>query len=144
MVFPNITGYYPSWRNIEVRLRSGRPLLDITAISYGDEIEEEIVMGAGALPRGRTRGRYKPGDGSITLLEPAFRTLISDMGNGWGDLITTITKTVHENSVTRVDVIEAARFLGEKTDDKESNDPLSHEIKMSYLRVKRDGKYLTS
>lgn len=140
--FPLINGYYPSWASVEVRLSSGRPFLDITAISYSDSIEEELVRGAGRNVRGRTRGRYNPEEGTLTLLEPAFRAFVAAFPPGWGDVITVINVQWREGGQTHNDVLEGVRFLGANGGGEEGPEALKREVKFSFLRLKRDGKYL--
>ena len=54
------------WSSIEVRTDGGAPLVAFTAISYDWTVERALVEGAGRKPLGMTRGRFKPGSGSIT------------------------------------------------------------------------------
>ena len=137
---PNINGREYSWASIEIRTDGEAPIVGCVAIKYGDGVEEGMVYGASRQPIGRTRGKYKPEDSSVTLLESAFRQVSSVPG--WMDRIRTITVQYSEPGMpTHTDVIEGARFLGAEGGGEEGTDALKREVKMSFLKLKRNGVY---
>ena len=55
----NRFGRVVGWNKVSVKL-FGRFLEGITELSYGDEVEQELVYGAGRMPIGKGEGNYKP------------------------------------------------------------------------------------
>lgn len=129
-----------SWASIEVRTDGEAPIVGILAVKYSDGIEETIVHAGRRQPIGRTRGKYKVDEVSITLLEWAARAITSQAG--WMDRIRTIVVQYSEEGAdTHTDVIEGVRFLGVDGGGEEGVDALKREIKCSALKIKRDGVY---
>ena len=64
-----VNGIYYGWSDITLKM----PGLDLGAqsIDYDDELEKELVYGAGSLPHGYGRGNYK-GNCKITFLKEEF------------------------------------------------------------------------
>jgi len=61
----NRFGRVMGWNKVTARL-FGRALEGITELEYKDEVEQELVYGAGRAPIGKGEGNYKP-SASITL-----------------------------------------------------------------------------
>lgn len=129
-----------SWASIEVRSDGEDPIVGIVAVKYSDGVEETIVHAGRRQPIGRTRGKYKVEEVSLTLLEWSARAIVSRAG--WMDRIRTIVVQYgEEGAATHTDVIEGVRFTGIDGGGEEGTDPLKREIKCSALKIKRDGVY---
>lgn len=134
----------PSWVDIRLDI-DGEELTGFESVSFGDKIEDEMVYGAGRLPRGRTRGTYVTEDGSLAVHKDVEIELIRRFGDGWGDKKFQITETIGlpdgTNSIT---VVESCRFKGSGGGGEKGNSALTRELPFSFMRIKRDGKYLVA
>ncbi len=134
----------PSWVDLRLKL-DGEELTGFESVSFGDKIEDEMVYGAGRLPRGRTRGTYVTEDGSITVHHDVFTILVNRFGDGWGDKRFEITETIGlPDGTSSVTVVESCRFKGAGGGGEKSNSALTREIPFSFMRIKRDGRYLVA
>lgn len=134
----------PSWVDIRIKL-DGEELIGFESVSFGDKIEDEMVYGAGRLPRGRTRGTYTTEDGSLTVHADTFVEILRRFGDGWGDKVFEVVETIGlpdgSNSVT---VVEKCRLKGANGGGEKSNSATTRELPFSFMRIKRDGKYLVA
>ncbi len=138
----NINGNEFSWASVRARF-GGVEITDIKAVKYADEVDgAEPVYGTGRHPRGRTAGRYKPGDASITFYKSGFRRLIASLPSGFADVRGTITVQYREGSDIITDVLEDVRLMGADASAEDGADPLEVEVKISPMRIKWNGKYL--
>ena len=94
---------------------------------------------------GRTRGTYMTEDGSLAVHKDVEIELIRRFGDGWGDKKFQITETIGlpdgTNSIT---VVESCRFKGSGGGGEKGNSALTRELPFSFMRIKRDGKYLVA
>lgn len=140
----NINGNEHSWASVKVRFGSTE-VTDIKAVKYADDLDgAEPVYGTGRHPRGRTAGRYKPGDCSITFYKSGYRRLIAGLPNGFADVRGTIIVQYREGSDVITDVLEDVRIMGGDASAEDGTDPLEVEVKLSILRIKWNGKYLVA
>jgi len=134
----------PSWVDLRIKI-DGEELTGFDSVSFGDKIEDEIVYGAGRLPRGRTRGTYMTEDGSLALHGDTFVELVRRFGDGWGDRRFEITETIGlPDGSKSVTVVESCRFKGANGDGEQGNSALTRELPFSFLRIKRDERYLVT
>lgn len=141
----NVNGIEADWSSITLRLKSGNLVEGFMAIKYGDSVEEGIVRANGRKQRGRTRGREKTDDGTLDVLLATETAIIEALGgSGWCDeIFDAVVQYTVPGQATRTDVLESFRFLGTDGGGEEGNDALKRQMKFSYLRVKRNGAYLT-
>ena len=140
----NINGNEFSWASVKVRFASVE-VTDIKSVKYADELDgAEPVYGTGRHPRGRTAGRYKPGDASITFYKSGWRRLLAGLPNGFADVRGTVIVQFREGSETVTDVLEDVRIMGADGSAEDGTDPLEVEVKLSILRIKHNGKYLVA
>ena len=140
----NINGNEFSWASVKVRFASVE-VTDIKSVKYADELDgAEPVYGTGRHPRGRTAGRYKPGDASITFYKSGWRRLLAGLPNGFADVRGTVIVQYREGSEVVTDVLEDVRIMGADGSAEDGTDPLEVEVKLSILRIKHNGKYLVA
>ena len=140
----NINGNEFSWASVKVRFASVE-VTDIKSVKYADELDgAEPVYGVGRHPRGRTAGRYKPGDASITFYKSGWRRLLAGLPNGFADVRGTVIVQYREGSEVVTDVLEDVRIMGADGSAEDGTDPLEVEVKLSILRIKHNGKYLVA
>ena len=140
----NINGNEFSWASVKVRFASVE-VTDIKKVSYADELDgAEPVYGVGRHPRGRTAGRYKPGDASITFYKSGWRRLLQGLPSGFADVRGTVIVQYREGSEVVTDVLEDVRIMGADGSAEDGTDPLEVEVKLSILRIKHNGKYLVA
>lgn len=140
----NLNGNEMSWASVKARFGSVE-VTDIKAIKYADEIDgAEPVYGTGRHPRGRTSGRYKPGDASITFYKSGYRKLLAGLPNGFADVRGTIVVQYREGSDVITDVLEDVRVMGGDSSAEDGTDPLEVEVKISPMRIKWNGRYLVA
>lgn len=76
---------YESWASIEFSIlkvgAQAKIHTHVTAVSYTDALETELVTGAGRDVIGTTDPVYRPGDMSIEFLFKWWRTFIADITN---------------------------------------------------------------
>lgn len=140
----NINGNEYSWASGKFRFGSTE-ITDIKGVKYADEIEGvEPVYGTGRHPRGRTSGRYKPGDCSITFYRSGWKKFLAAAPNGFGDVRATIVAQYREGSDIHNDVVEDVRIIGVDDSAEDGTDPLEVEVKLSVMRINHNGKYLVA
>lgn len=140
----NINGNEYSWASVEARF-NGAVTTAIKSIKYSDEIDGgEPVYGARRTPLGRTAGRYKVGDCSVTFYLSGWQQLLAELPNGFADVRGTFTVSYREGDTIHTDVLEDVRIFGADQSAEEGSDPLEVESKLSVLRICHDGKYLVA
>ncbi len=140
----NINGNEYSWASLSARFGGAR-LDGAKSIKYSDEIEgREAVYGASRKPRGRTRGRYKVGDCSLTLYLSDFKNLIASLGNGWGDVEGELVVHFEEGDEIHEHVLERVKLSGADHSAEEGTDAATVEIKLNVMDIRRDGLYLVA
>ena len=140
----NINGNEFSWASAKARFLNVE-ITDIKAVKYADEIDGvEHVYGTGRTPRGRTSGRYKPGDCSITFYRSGWRRLLAAMPNGFGDVRGTLVVQYREGSDIHTDVVEDVRILGTDASAEDGTDALEVEVKLSIMGITHNGKRLVA
>lgn len=138
----NINGNEFSWSSVMLRI-AGQKITGFKAVKYSDEIEgRDPVYGASVIPKGRTRGRYKVGDCSMTLYLSGFKTLIARLGNGYGQVEGELVVQFREGSDFHEHVLERVRIGGADHSSEEGTDASEVEVSLSVMRIRRDGKYL--
>ena len=96
------------------------------------------------MPVGRTAGRYKPGDCSITFYRSGWKKFLAASPNGFGAVRATIVAQYSEGSDVHTDVVEDVRVIGTDGGAEDGTDPLEVEVKLSILRIKWNGRYLVA
>lgn len=140
----NINGNEYSWSSVEARF-SGVLVTAIKSIKYSDEIDGgEPVYGASRVPLGRTAGRYKVGDCSVTFYLSGWQQLLAGLPQSYSDERGTFTISYREGDTIHTDVLEDVRLFGGDQSAEEGSDPLEVEVKLSVLRISHDGKYLVA
>lgn len=140
----NINGNEYSWASATARFLN-TAITDIKAVKYADEIDGvEHVYGTGRNPRGRTSGRYKPGDCSITFYRSGWKRLLAAMPQGFGDVRGTLVVQYREGSDIHTDVVEDVRILGTDASAEDGTDPLEVEVKLSIMSIIHNGKRLVA
>lgn len=138
----NINGNEYSWSSVYMRLL-GVKTTGFKAIKYSDEIEgREPVYKASVVSQGRTRGRYKVGDCSLTMHLSDFKALIARLGSGWGEIEGEIVVQFREGSDYHEHVLERVRLGGADHSNEEGTDASEVEVSLSVMRIRRDGVYL--
>lgn len=133
-----INGREFSWASVELRRDGGAPMVGFTSIKYPYTIERAHVFGAARRPLGMTRGKFTPGDGSITMLESEFRSIASV--EGWCDVEYTLVVQYAEPGLpTYTDTITGVRFGGADPGAEEGTDGLKREIPFKFLAVTHNG-----
>lgn len=140
----NINGNEHSWASVSLRFGS-TVVTDIKGVKYADEIEgAEPVFGTGRHARGRTAGRYKVGDCSITFYKSGHKKLLQGLPNGFGDVRGTAVVQYREGSDVITDTLEDVRIMGGDGGAEDGTDPLEVEVKISPMRISWNGKYLVA
>lgn len=131
-----------SWVDLRLLVDSGE-MVGFTSVSFGDKIEDELVYGNQREPIGRTRGKYMLDDGSISMYHNTLITLIDRFGDGWGDKRFQIVEQIDlGNGQFSTTVVEGCRLKGAPGGGEDGTSALTREVPFSYLRIKRNGKYL--
>ena len=135
---PTINDREYDWSSIEVRTDGGPPLVKITAISYEWTVERALVEGAGRKPLGMTKGRFKPGNGSITFHRSEYDQLASTAG--WCDTVRTIVVQYADDVLgTSTETVKGVRFGGGKGGAEQGTDPLTVEVPFMFVDLLING-----
>lgn len=139
-----------SWGSITVKFR-GNKYYGFTSLTYGDKRERVAVYGMGRhhAPRGRTRGKYSTEPGKLVGPKSTVQALINDLaaassdGKSFGNVEFEAVYQFVENSEEPLHVVlERCVIDGVTASHEESADALQDELSISYLAIKRNGKYL--
>lgn len=140
----NINGNEYTWASARVRFL-GIEVTDIKSVKYADEIDGvEHVYGTGRNPRGRTSGRYKPGDCSVTFYKSGWTKLLRGLPNGFGGVEGTMVAQYREGSDIHNDTVEGVRILGVDSSAEDGTDALEVEVKLSIMGIIHNGKRLVA
>ena len=140
----NTNGNEHSWQSYRLDM-FGASITDIKSAKWADEVEGgEPVYGASRVPRGRTAGRYKPGDASITFYRSGWAAFLASAANGYTDELGTLTHQFVEGSDVHTVTLEDVRVMGADESIEEGTDASEVEVKISFLRCIRDGKELVA
>ena len=134
-----INGNYYAFADIQASIFS-MSWVGFTAVSYGDEIDMELVYAAARQPVGATAGNVKP-KGSITFLRPAWNTLLAALHaspeaaqyGGWRRIPMNISVSYAAASglPTVTDIIPGCRLKDIDSDSSQGAKPL--EVKIALL-----------
>lgn len=140
----NTNGNEHSWQSYRLDM-FGASITDIKSAKWADEVEGgEPVYGASRVPRGRTAGRYKPGDASITFYRSGWAAFLAAASTGYTDDRGTLTHQFVEGSDVHTVTLEDVRVMGADESIEEGTDASEVEVKISFLRCIRDGKELVA
>lgn len=140
----NTNGNEFSWSSYKLRI-DGTEITDIKGAKYAQEIEgADPIYGASRVPRGRTAGRYKPGDASITFYRSGWRDFLATAGTGYGDKRFTLVHQWIEGSDTHTAALEDCRIIGDDHSAEEGTDASEIEVKFTFLRCIQDGVELVA
>lgn len=140
----NSNGNEFSWQSYKLRY-NGTEITDIKSAKYSDEVEgADPVYGASRKPRGRTKGRAKPGDASITFFRSGWVALLATMPNGYTDQRFPLVHQWIEGSDVHTAKLEDCRIIGVDDSAEDGTDASEVEVKISFLRCIRDGKELVA
>ena len=79
------------------------------------------------------------------IIEPLKMKGVEQFGDGWGDKRFEMVEQIDlGNGRFSTTVLEGCRFKGAPAGGEEGAGALTRELKFSYLRIKRDGKYLVT
>lgn len=132
-----------NWFSTTILCR-GREYFGCRAIEYSDKLTREAVHGASAFQLGMTPGKVENEEGKLTLLNRDFYQMIADFGDAWGEVRFDITVQygMHGTPV-HTDVIEGCRLTGAPGGASEGTTAIEREISFMFMRIKRDGRYIT-
>ncbi len=145
-----VNGNQHSWGSIIVKIDGDR-YYGFTSIGYSDSRERVKAYGMGRhqAPRGRSRGKYsvdpvtlKGWKGSVQALRDALAARSSD-GRSYGDVEFEIVVQYIEADDTPITVeLERCVWTKNTTSEEEGPDPLSDEIEIDCMLIRRNGLVL--
>jgi hypothetical protein len=145
-----VNGNQHSWGSIIVKIANER-YTGFTAVKFADSRERVKAYGMGRhhAPRGRSRGKYQVEPvgltgwkSSVQALREALAQQASD-GNSYGDVVFQVVVQYVEDDDTSITVeLEDCVWTKNTTSDEEGPDPLSEEIEIDCMRIRRNGKVL--
>ena len=131
---PTINDREYDWSSIEVRSDGGPPLLKITAISFEWTVERALIEGAGRKPLGMTKGRLKPGSGSITFHRSEYDALAATAG--WCDTVRTVVLQYTDDvRGAKAELLKGVRCGG----GEQGTDPLTVEVPFMFVDLLING-----
>lgn len=140
----NVNGREFSWPSYKVKV-AGEEVTDIKAVKWEHEIEGvEKVYGTGAKPRSRTRGRYKPGDASITFYLSGWVKFLAALPNGYASVRFEIVESYVEDGDLHTVVLEDCIITGNGSSSEDGTDAMEREMKFDFMRAIEDGKEMVA
>lgn len=140
----NSNGTEFSWPSYTVKV-NGEEITAVKGVSWDHEVEGvEHVYGTGQKPRGRTRGRYKPGDSSITFYRSGWLAFLATLNNGYTMTRFDIVESYVEGSDVFTTVLEDCRIIGGGGKAEEGTDASEVEVKITFMRAVENGKELVA
>ncbi|MCH8084608.1 MAG: hypothetical protein IH885_10275 [Myxococcales bacterium] len=144
-----INGNAHSWGSITVKFDGDR-FFGFTSIGYADARErvKAYGMGRAQAPRGRSRGKYTTEPVTLTGWKGSVQQLrqaLADAGDGesYGDTLFQIVVQYVEADDTPVTVeLEDCVWTKNTSSDEEGPDPLSEDIEIDCMRIRRNGLVL--
>lgn len=145
-----VNGNQHSWGSIVVKIDGDR-YYGFTAIKYSDSRERVKAYGMGKhhAPRGRSKGKYAVEPvgltgwkSSIQALREALAAKSSD-GNSYGDVEFQIVVQYVETGENPITVeLDRCVFTKNTSNEEEGPDPLSEEVELDCMKIRRNGKVL--
>lgn len=140
----NSNGNEHSWSGYKLRVDTTE-ITDIKGAKYAEEVEgSDPVYGASIVPRGRVRGRYKPGDASITFYRSGWVAFLASAGTNYSAKRFTLVHQWIEGSDVHTAKLEDCRCIGSDHSAEEGTDPSEVEVKFTFLRLIQDGTELVA
>jgi len=140
----NTNGNEFSWPSYKVKVAS-EEVTDIKAVKWEHSIDGvEKVYGTGRKPRSRTRGRYKPGDASITFYLSGWARFLAALPNGYAGVRFEIVESYVEDGDVHTVVLEDCIIIGNGSSTEDGTDALEREVKFDFMRAIEDGKELVA
>lgn len=140
----NSNGSEFSWSSYSLDI-DGETITDIKGVKYAEEVEgADPVYGASVVPRGRTRGRYKPGDASITFYRSGWAAFLATAGTNYSAKRFTLVHQWDEGGDVHTAKLEDCRVIGSDHSAEEGTDPSEVEVKFTFLRCFQDGTELVA
>lgn len=144
-----VNGNVHSWGSISVRVDDER-FFGFTAISFSDSRERVKAYGMGRhhAPRGRSRGKYATEPVGLTGFKGTIQQLrqaLADAGDGesYGDTEFQIVVQYVEDDDTPITIeLEDCVWTKNTSSDEEGPDPLTDEIELDVMRIRRNGLVL--
>jgi len=145
----NVNGNQLSWGSISARV-NGIPYYGFTSISYADQRERVHAYGLGRhhAPRGRSRGKYTVEPVGLTGWKSSVQDLRQALASFSGGV--TYGDTEFQLIVQYVDIadtpitvlLERCVWRKSSASDEEGPDPLSEDVEIDCLRIRRNGLVL--
>lgn len=140
-----INGFQHSWSSTKCKI-DGEHYAGLTKISWDEAIEEGMARGWGPKPRGRTRGRYVPGQVSITMAKSSAQALKKALaqkskgGKAYGTVVFPITLQYLEPDDTPITVeFRDCRILTASTANEEGADAAMEDLTISTMEILENG-----
>ena len=140
----NTNGNEYSWSSYKLRI-DGEEITDIKGAKYAEEVEgADPVYGASRVPRGRTAGRYKPVDASITFHRSGWASFLATAGTNYSAKRFTLVHQWIEGSDVHTAALEDCRVIGNDNSAEDGTDLSEVEVKITFLRCIQDGTELVA
>lgn len=140
----NANGKEFSWPSYAVKV-AGEEITDIKAVKWDHAVDGvEKVYGTGAKPRSRTRGRYKPGDASITFYLSGWVRFLATLPNGYAGVRFDVVESYVEDGDVHTVVLEDCIIIGNGSSSEDGTDAMEREVKIDFMRAIEDGKEMVA
>jgi hypothetical protein len=145
-----INGNLYSWGSIIAKV-GPTPITGFTAINYGDSRERVKGYGMGRhhAPLSRSRGRYEVENPTLTGFKHAVQHLrdalakLAPVPGGYGDTPFDLSIQATELGLPPlIVVIERCLIVGDSSSNEEGTDPLTEELTLDAMLIKRNGLVL--
>lgn len=140
----NSNGNEFSWPSYRLEI-DGEKITDIKGVKFSEEVEgADPVYGASPVPRGRVRGRYKPGDASVTFYRSGWDAFLAAAGTNYSARRFTLVHQWDEDGDVSSVKLEDCRIIGSDHSAEEGTDASEIEVKFTFLRCLQNGTELVA
>lgn len=137
--YPNTTGYEADHHDCEIFI-DGKPY-SVMSIDSEHGMARAMQTGSGQLPQSKTRGKYEPGDLSVTMTRTTYEALLDAMGDDWMNKIFEMRRTITIPGRTpSTDIWRGVTVDNDSGSSEEGGDALEVEWTCSFLQHIPHGK----
>ena len=146
--FPLVNGNRFDYSSVEIVI-AGIPYRGVQSISYKHALKPKKLYGTSAMPLGRTRGQYEPGEPSMDMYKEDYEVLTTALLalglGGYGEANFQILVSYQEiGSSLIVDTLNGCRITEDEDSHKQGDAESIVKVTLDIMELLRNGKPLAN